>query len=89
MDRSGGASEADGWFAKVGAFMTEVGTIPAAPDPKALIDTSYMKRVAADPKLKALATEFDRRLRGRAEDNIFEPTRRRPYPGPRTEDAWP
>ena len=59
MDRSGGASEADGWFAKVGAFMTEVGTIPAAPDPKALIDDSFMKRVAADPKLKALAIEFD------------------------------
>ena len=39
--------------------MTEVGTIPAAPDPKTSIDDSFMKRVAADPKLKALATEFD------------------------------
>jgi ABC-type nitrate/sulfonate/bicarbonate transport system substrate-binding protein len=59
MDRSSGASEVDGWFGKIGAFMTEVGTIPAAPDPKAAIDDSFMKQVAADPKLKAFATEFD------------------------------
>lgn len=59
MDRGAGASEADGWFAKIGGFMAEVGTLQSAPDPKTVLDDSFMKRVDADPKLKAFATEFD------------------------------
>lgn len=60
MDRAKGASEFDGWLARIGGFMAEVGTLPSAPDPKTYVDNSFMKKVAADPKLKAFATEFDK-----------------------------
>ncbi len=60
MDRSKGASELDGWLSRIGTFMSDVGTISASPDPKAYVSDSFMKRVAADPKLKAFATEFDK-----------------------------
>lgn len=60
MDRSKGPSEVDGWMGKIAAFMTEVGTLPRAPDPKTFVTDEYMKMVAADPKLKAFATEFDK-----------------------------
>lgn len=59
MARTSGPSQVDGWFSQIGAFMADSGTIPQAPDPKGYIDDSFMKRVAADPKLKAFATEFD------------------------------
>jgi NitT/TauT family transport system substrate-binding protein len=37
--------------------MKATGTIPTVPDAKSYIDDSYMKRVAADTKLKAMATK--------------------------------
>ena len=58
MSRAKGASTVDGWFSKIGDYLTEVGTVPSAPDPKAYISDDFMKRVAADPKLRAFATEF-------------------------------
>lgn len=61
MSRTGGASAVDGWFSDIGKFLTEVGTIPADPDPKAYITSDFMERVAADPKLRAFATEFDKK----------------------------
>lgn len=61
MARASGASAVDGWFAEIGKFITEVGTIPANPEAKSYITDDYMKRVAADPKLKAFATEFDKK----------------------------
>jgi NitT/TauT family transport system substrate-binding protein len=61
MSRSGGASTVDGWFSEIGKFLTEVGTIPAGPDPKNYISSDYMAKVAADPKLRAFATEFDKK----------------------------
>lgn len=60
MDRSKGASAVDGWMSKIAAFMAEVGTLPRAPDVKTFVTDEYMKMVAADPKLKAFATEFDK-----------------------------
>jgi NitT/TauT family transport system substrate-binding protein len=60
LDRSGGASKVDGWFGQIGGFMAEVGTLPEAPKTDGFITDEYMKRVAADPKLKAFATEFDK-----------------------------
>jgi NitT/TauT family transport system substrate-binding protein len=50
----------DGWFTVISAFMTDVGTLPQSPDPKGFITDEYLKRVAADPKLRAFATEFDK-----------------------------
>mgnify|MGYP006209798423 CR=1 FL=1 len=45
-------------FSILVGFITDVGTIPANPDPKSYISDEFMKRVAADPKLRAFATEF-------------------------------
>ncbi|HZP77746.1 MAG TPA: ABC transporter substrate-binding protein [Pseudolabrys sp.] len=61
MDRSKGASDVDKWLGDIGKFMVEVGTFPKAPDVKAYITDDYLKMVAADPKLKAFATEFDKK----------------------------
>ncbi|WP_336488737.1 ABC transporter substrate-binding protein [Methylobacterium nigriterrae] len=59
LSRAAGGSSVDGWFSRIGSFMAEVGTVPAAPDPKTFIDDAFLKQVAEDPKLKAFATEFD------------------------------
>jgi ABC-type nitrate/sulfonate/bicarbonate transport system substrate-binding protein len=61
MDRGASASTVDGWFVEIGKFMTEVGTIPTNPDVKSFVTDDFLKRVAADPKLRAFATEFDRK----------------------------
>jgi len=59
MKRAGGASEVDGWFQKIGAFMQANGTFAQAPAPDKFITDEYMKRVDADPKLKAYANRAD------------------------------
>ncbi|MCZ8187079.1 MAG: ABC transporter substrate-binding protein [Beijerinckiaceae bacterium] len=61
LARGAGASTVDGWFGEIGKFITDVGTIPANPEPKSYITDEFMKRVAADPKLRAFATEFDKK----------------------------
>ena len=61
MSRAGGASTVDGWFSEIGTFLTEVGTVPANPDPKTYITSDFLARLAADPKLRAFATEFDKK----------------------------
>ena len=61
MDRAGQASTVDKWFTDIGTFMATLGTIPNDPDPKSYISDEYLKRVAADPKLKAFATEWDKK----------------------------
>jgi len=55
FDRSKGASEVDKWLTAIGEFMKGVGTVPETPDTKTFVDGSFMSRVAADAKLKALA----------------------------------
>jgi ABC-type nitrate/sulfonate/bicarbonate transport system substrate-binding protein len=57
MDRSAGKSKVDTWLGNIGDFMKAVGTIPEVPDSKSFIDDTYMKKVAADPALKAVATK--------------------------------
>jgi len=59
MRRADGASEVDGWFQKIGAFMQANGTFAQAPAPDKFITDEYMKRVDADPKLKAYANRAD------------------------------
>ena len=61
MGRGAGASTVDGWFGEIGKFITDVGTIPSNPDVKSYLTDDFLKRVAADPKLKAFATEFDKK----------------------------
>jgi ABC-type nitrate/sulfonate/bicarbonate transport system substrate-binding protein len=55
MDRAKGKSDVDGWLGSIGEFMKSVGTVPETPDVKTFIDDGFMKRVAADPALKAMA----------------------------------
>jgi ABC-type nitrate/sulfonate/bicarbonate transport system substrate-binding protein len=57
MDRAAGKSKVDAWLGSIGEFMKSVGTIPEVPDGKAFIDDTYMKKVAADPALKAMANK--------------------------------
>jgi hypothetical protein len=40
---------------KLGEYLRSTGTLAAAPDPKTFITDEFMKRVAADPKLRAFA----------------------------------
>ena len=61
MARGAGASTVDGWFSEIGKFVTDVGTIPANPEAKSYITDDFLKRVAADAKLRAFATEFDKK----------------------------
>jgi NitT/TauT family transport system substrate-binding protein len=61
MARGAAASTVDGWFSEIGKFITEVGTIPSNPDAKSYLTDDFLKRVAADPKLRAFATEFDKK----------------------------
>ncbi|MGE0750952.1 MAG: ABC transporter substrate-binding protein [Variibacter sp.] len=61
MDRSKGSADVDKWMSAIARFMVDVGTLPQAPDVKAFVTDEYMKMVATDPKLKAFATEFDKK----------------------------
>jgi NitT/TauT family transport system substrate-binding protein len=56
---SGGASEVDGWFTKIGGFMQANGTFAQAPAPSKYITDEYLRMVDADPKLKAFANRAD------------------------------
>ena len=55
LDRAGGASTADGWFAKLGDYLKAVGTLQAAPEPRSFVADDYLKRVAGDARLSAFA----------------------------------
>jgi NitT/TauT family transport system substrate-binding protein len=61
MHRPGanGASEVDGWFANIGAFMKANGTFADAPMPSKFITDEYLLMVDHDPKLKAFANRAD------------------------------
>lgn len=55
----GGASEVDGWFTKIGAFMKANGTFAEAPVASQFVTDEYLRMVDADPKLKAFANRAD------------------------------
>jgi len=55
MDRARGASEMDGWFNDIATFMRGTGAIQAVPGANDYITDTFMKRVAADPKLREFA----------------------------------
>lgn len=56
MNRAGGASPMDGWFTAIGEFMRGTGAIPTVPAAGDYITDAFMKRVAADPKLREFAS---------------------------------
>ncbi len=55
MNRAAGTSPVDGWFTEIGSFMKGTGAIPTVPAAKDYVTDVYMKRVAADPKLRDFA----------------------------------
>jgi NitT/TauT family transport system substrate-binding protein len=59
MDRSKGKSDVDTWLGNIGEFMKSVGTIPEVPDTQTFILDTFMRRVASDAALKAIATKKD------------------------------
>jgi ABC-type nitrate/sulfonate/bicarbonate transport system substrate-binding protein len=57
MNRTGAGSATDGWFSNMGEFMKGTGAIPAVPAASEYITDEFMKRVAADPKLREFANK--------------------------------
>jgi NitT/TauT family transport system substrate-binding protein len=57
MDRSKGASTTDGWFSAIGEFMRGTGAIQTVPSSADFVTDAFMKRVAADPKLRDFANK--------------------------------
>jgi ABC-type nitrate/sulfonate/bicarbonate transport system substrate-binding protein len=55
MKSNGGSSKMEKWMDDIGTFLEKVGSIQKAPKAKTYVTDSYMKMVAADPKLKAFA----------------------------------
>jgi ABC-type nitrate/sulfonate/bicarbonate transport system substrate-binding protein len=56
MDRSRGNSDIDVWFSQIAIFMRGTGAVNTVPQPSDFITDAYMKRVAADPKLREFAS---------------------------------
>lgn len=57
LARTNGPSTADGWYQKLGEYLKSTGTVSDPPDTKTYITDEFMKRVTADPKLKAFAND--------------------------------
>ena len=55
MSREAGASQVDGWYSALGAYLQSVGTVQQAPEVRSFITDEYMRRVAADTRLRAFA----------------------------------
>jgi ABC-type nitrate/sulfonate/bicarbonate transport system substrate-binding protein len=55
MDRARGNSDMDSWFGQIAIFMRGTGAVQSVPQPTDFITDVYMKRVAADPKLREFA----------------------------------
>lgn len=57
MARGSAPSIVDGWYQKLGEYLKSTGTVGEAPQPNAFITDEFMKKVAADAKLKAFAND--------------------------------
>jgi len=57
MDRAKGSSVVDGWFGAIGEFMRGTGAVQATPKSSDYINDAFMKRVAADAKLRDFAAK--------------------------------
>ena len=55
MDRARGNSDVDTWFGQIAVFMRGTGSIQSVPASADYVSDVYMKRVQADPKLRAFA----------------------------------
>ena len=59
MNRASGTSDVDRWMTQIGEFMKGTGAITDVPAASHYVSDEYMKRVDADPKLKAFANRSD------------------------------
>ncbi len=55
LDRSSGASTADGWLTKLGEYLKSAGTLQTTPEPRSFLTDEYLKRVGDNPRLAAFA----------------------------------
>ncbi len=55
MNRSGGRSDVDDWFTKIGTYMHDSGSIQSVPKPTDYITDKFLKMIANDPKLNEFA----------------------------------
>ncbi len=55
MDRAAGPSQVDRWYTALGQYLQSVGTVQQAPAVADFITDTYMRRVAADARLRAFA----------------------------------
>ncbi len=55
MSRANGPSQADRWYEGLSAFLAQVGTVQNPPAPSAYLTDDVLRRIAADPRLRAFA----------------------------------
>lgn len=55
MSRANGPSQADRWYEGLSAFMAQVGTVQNPPAPSSYLSDDVLRRIAADPRLRAFA----------------------------------
>ena len=55
MSRAGGPSQADRWYQGLGEFLQQVGTVPTAPPVASYLTDDVLRRIAANPQLRAFA----------------------------------
>ncbi len=55
MSRANGPSQADRWYEGLSAFLAQVGTVQNPPAPSAYITDEVLRRIAANPQLRAFA----------------------------------
>ncbi len=55
LSRANGPSQADRWYEGLSAFLAQVGTVQNPPAPAAYITDDVLKRIAANPQLRAFA----------------------------------
>jgi ABC-type nitrate/sulfonate/bicarbonate transport system substrate-binding protein len=55
LSRANGPSQADRWYEGLSAFLAQVGTVPNPPAPSAYITDDVLRRIAANPQLRAFA----------------------------------
>ncbi len=55
MSRANGPSQADQWFQGLSEFLQQVGTVAQAPAPATYLTDDILRRIAANPQLRAFA----------------------------------
>jgi NitT/TauT family transport system substrate-binding protein len=55
MSRANGPSQTDRWYEGLSAFLAQVGTVQNPPAPAAYLTDDVLRRIAADPRLRAFA----------------------------------